>query len=242
MILREKILLGLVGVAAVGAVASYLPAILNPPAGVSARTPIDFSSLTVKVQTSLKKGESTSREKDILAAATTNWLRNPFRDRLLVVEEREEPVVAAPTAEYIAPLPEYVGFLSIGDRLIAIIDGQDYRAGEPIDGGEFQLLRIFSDHIKVLRRGASDPVDVPLAKPFINGKPQELTADPDENEEDGSSSDSERPLVPGPPPLGQETLPPTQVPGVEVVPLPVLPPPVSPAPSPEQSPSSTETR
>lgn len=170
MILREKILLGLVGATAIGAVISYLPALLSPEAAASKRVPIDFTALITEVQVSLKEGESTDREERVLAAATTKWLRNPLRERPLVVEEQIKPL--APPPEYVAPLPKYVGFLGIGDQLIAIIDGEDYRPGDAIKGGEFKLSQIYPDHIELLRRGASDPVNVPLEKAQITGKPK----------------------------------------------------------------------
>ncbi|MGJ8695192.1 MAG: hypothetical protein ACSHYF_02665 [Verrucomicrobiaceae bacterium] len=170
MILREKILLGLVGVSAIGAVIVYAPALLSPPAAASTRTPIDFPALVAKVQQNLKEGESTNREKRVLAAATTEWVRNPLRDRPLVLEEQKD--LSAPLAEFVVPLPEYVGYLNIGGKVIAIIDGQDYRAGEMIEGGEFQVSQIHSDHIELLRRGATDPVNVPLEKPQLTGKQQ----------------------------------------------------------------------
>jgi hypothetical protein len=69
-------------------------------------------------------------------------------------------------------LPKYIGYIDTGLKVIAIIDGNDYRPGEPLLGGEFQLLSIYPDHIELLRRGASDPVDVPLEKPQITQQPQ----------------------------------------------------------------------
>ena len=58
-----------------------------------------------------------------------------------------------------------------GDRTLidAIIDGLDYRPGEAILGGEFQLFQIYPDHIELLRSGATDPVDVSLEKAQITG-------------------------------------------------------------------------
>jgi hypothetical protein len=170
MILREKIILGLAVIASIGAGISYAPALLSPTAAVSKRVPIDFTALIEKVQVSLKQGESKDREERVLATATTKWLRNPLRERPLIVEERIEP--KAPPAEYVVPLPKYVGFLSIGEQLIAIIDGQDYRPGEAIEGGEFKLSQIHPDHIELLRRGATDPVQVPLEEAQITGGSQ----------------------------------------------------------------------
>ncbi len=175
MILREKILLGLVGVTAVGAAIVYLPALLGSPEAKTKRVPVDFPALVNKVQLNLKKGEPTSREKRVLGAATTGWLRNPLRQGPLVVDVPVTPL--APPPEYVAPLPEYIGYLNIGTQVIAIIDGQDYRLGETLKGGEFRLSKIYPHRIELLRRGATDPVNVLLQKPHVTGKPK-VTEEP----------------------------------------------------------------
>ncbi len=239
MILREKILLGLVGVAAVGAGVVYAPALFNPSVEASTRASIDFPTLISKVQLSLKEGESTDREKQILAAVSTKWLSNPLRSRPLVIEEQPEPV-DAPPAEYLTPLPEYIGFLNIGEHVIAIINGQDYRPGETIEGGEFQLMKILPDHIKLLRRGASDPVNVPLEKPFVTGKSEGAAKLQASEGASGSGTGAEPAGGLAPPPVQGAEVPPAPalVPGVEIVPLPVQV--IEGAPSTQEVPSTRE--
>ena len=172
MILREKILLGLVGVAAIGAGIMYVPALINPPAAKSKREPVDFPTLRTKVQLNLKEGESTDREERVLAAATTKWLRNPLGERPLTIDPTVEPTTAPP--KYVIPLPKYVGFLSSGNKLIAIIDGHNYSIGDAIEGGEFTLSQIHAEYVQLLRRGANDPVNVPLEKPQSAELPQSI--------------------------------------------------------------------
>lgn len=156
MTLREKIILGLAATAANGAGLYYAFTLSSPPLASSEPVRTDFSALIAKVQVSLKQGALTDREERVLAAATTQWLRNPLRSRpLLSQDSGSSPAI---------PLPKYIGFINTGSQPIAIIDGHDYRPGEAIQGGEFQLARIYPDYIELLRRGATDPVDVPLEK------------------------------------------------------------------------------
>lgn len=161
MTLREKVILGLTAVAAIGAGLYYASALSSPAAASSTSVRTDFSALIAKVQVSLKQGELTDREERVLAAATTQWLRNPLRSRPLVTLDSESSAAL--------PLPKYIGFINTGPQPIAIIDGQDYRPGEAIQGGEFQLARIYPEYIELLRRGATDPVNVPLEKPTAPG-------------------------------------------------------------------------
>ena len=161
MTLREKIILGLAATAAIGAGIYYASGLSSPAAASPKVVRTDFSPLIARVQVSLEQGELTDREERVLAAATTQWLRNPLRERPLLTQDTETP-----------PLPKYIGFINTGSQPIAIIDGLDYRPGEAIKGGEFQLSKIHPDHIKLLRRGATDPVDVPLEKAQITGGSQ----------------------------------------------------------------------
>jgi hypothetical protein len=152
MTFREKSILGLTATAAIGA-GLYFAFGLGSPAASPERVRPDFSALIATVQASIRQGELTDREERVLAAATTQWLRNPLRERPLLKQDSAS-----------SPLPKYIGFVDVGSQPIAIIDGRDYRAGEAIQGGEFQLSQIHPDHIELLRRGATDPVDVPLEK------------------------------------------------------------------------------
>ena len=158
MTLREKVILSLAATAAIGAGLFYASALFSPAAASPALVRTDYSALIATVQVSLKQGELTDREERVLAAATTPWLRNPLRARPLVTQNSES-----------SPLPKYIGFINTGSQPIAIIDGLDYRPGEAILGGEFQLFQIYPDHIELLRSGATDPVDVSLEKAQITG-------------------------------------------------------------------------
>lgn len=158
---REKIILSLTATAAMAAGIYYVFGLSSPTGGSSRLVITDFSALTAKIQVSLEQSELTNREECVLAAATTQWLRNPLRERPILAQNTESQ-----------PLPQYIGFINTGSEPIAIIDGMDYRAGELIQGGEFQLSQVHPDHIKLLRRGANTPVDVPLEKEQIIGESQ----------------------------------------------------------------------
>jgi len=161
MTLREKIILGLTATAAIGAGLYFAFGLASPAAASPKRVRPDFSALIARVQASIRQGDLTDREERVLAAATTQWLRNPLRERPLLKQDSAS-----------SPLPKYIGFVDVGSQPIAIIDGRDYRAGEAIQGGEFQLSQIHPGHIELLRRGATDPVDVPLEKAQTAGGSQ----------------------------------------------------------------------
>jgi hypothetical protein len=154
MTTREKVFLGLCAAAAIGAAVYYaLPAAGGKSSSLQSK-PADFTALVTQVQVSLKQGALTAREEQLLAGAATQSLRDPLRARPLVSS-------ANGAGEGIA-MPKYTGFINTGPKPIAIIDGRDYRPGEPVLGGEFQLMKIFPDRVELRRRGATDSVRVPL--------------------------------------------------------------------------------
>jgi hypothetical protein len=161
---REQVILGLTATAALGAGGYLAIKKLSPPASGPPTIPIDFNTLITSVQVKLKQGELTEREERILVAATTPWLRDPLRERQ--VETR------APTEAITINLPRYIGYLNVGSKAIAIIDGDDYRVGEMIEGGLFQLTRIDPEHIELTRPGDTDPIKVPLEQVQTTESPE----------------------------------------------------------------------
>lgn len=151
MTTREKTLIGICTVAAIGGVLFYALGFVGsnqerPPEAK------DYTALIAKVQKELKDGKLTSREEAVLKAATTELSRNPFRSGPVEGKVKNKNIKR----------PEYTGFLHVGGHSIAIIGGKDYRAGDLIEGGEFRLVSIFPNRIEVLLNGAKEPTSVPL--------------------------------------------------------------------------------
>ena len=157
---REKILSVLVGIAVLGAGFNYAYKSFAQPDDLVKKSRVDHKTLMTTVQASLREGDSTRRERRVLEAATSPWARDPLRKNQLSPNDT--------SSKSQSPLPKYFGYINTGSKIIAIIDGNDYRSGEFIPGGVFQVLKIYPDHIEILRRGASDPVDVLLEKPETN--------------------------------------------------------------------------
>ncbi len=160
---REKVLLGFCAAAAVGG-GLYYATMIGGSKDKPTTPPKDYTALITKVQVDLKKGALTESEKGILAAATDEWTRDPLRGSALKKEEikpEEDQMI----------LPKYIGFINIGERPIAIIDGDDYRVGETIKGGEFKLIFISKNHVELLLNGANETIEIPLEKENLSGEP-----------------------------------------------------------------------
>ncbi len=157
MTTREKIILGLTAAAALGGGLHFALTSSASETRAAQTEQRDYSELIAEVQENLRQGELTQREEYALATATTQWLRDPLRP---------QPLRSPANNEIFAeiPLPAYTGFINTGPRPIAIINGRDYRAGESVQGGEFLVIEIHPQQVELLRRGASDPVRVPLGQ------------------------------------------------------------------------------
>ena len=161
MTTREKVILGITAVAAIGAGIYSAPSWLGQSTTIAEPVKKDFTALITSVQVKLKQGELTDREENILSAASKPWQRNPLRSQPLFPQGESDSGI---------PMPKYMGFINTGPRPIAIIDGRDYRPGETVQGGEFQVAQIYPEYVELLRRGATDPVDVPIEKPETEGQ------------------------------------------------------------------------
>ena len=153
---REKVILGITALAAIGGGLHFAISPSGEQRSSSAAEREDFNELIAVVQENLRQGEPSDREEYVLATASTQWLRDPLRPRPL------ESTANGTTVEI--PLPRYTGFINTGPRPIAVINGRDYRAGESVQGGEFQVMEVHPDRVELLRRGASDPVQIPLGQ------------------------------------------------------------------------------
>ncbi|MBW2358691.1 MAG: general secretion pathway protein GspB [Deltaproteobacteria bacterium] len=68
-------------------------------------------------------------------------------------------------------LPEvtfsYSGYMEMGDRKIAIIDGMEYKTGEEIVPGGFVIRAIYPNKIVIGIKGKEEEITVPLVEEVL---------------------------------------------------------------------------
>ena len=154
---REKIIVGIMIVAVVaGGIHFLLP---SGERGTAARAP-DFTAVITQVQAGAQAGRLTNREQLMLKRATEPWSRDPFITRLPTTPDLAE----TDAAENDFRLPMFTGFLSIGERALAIIDGREYRQNDWLRGREFRVAAIHPERVELIREGASSPLSIPLTE------------------------------------------------------------------------------
>ena len=106
-----------------------------------------LNTFITKVAEKTKTGPS-KKQAYILNKAQTVWKQDPFVE-LEPKKEREdtgpEPVLDAKV--------KYTGFLQMGDRRLAIINGIEYEAGDQLEQGGFVIRRILPNHVVVVPPG-----------------------------------------------------------------------------------------
>lgn len=135
---REQILLGIMGVVGVGAVISLLlPTGGKLPVAAVSSTPA--TQVVQNVQTALAETTVSPNQLYVLDAAVRQASTNPFKP--LPPGVQLGPKTASQT-EAAAQALSYTGYMSIGNQVLAIVDGLEYRPGEVVGDTGYILKAI----------------------------------------------------------------------------------------------------
>lgn len=154
---REKIIVGImVLTVGYGAIELLLPRAKTGTAAPAAQSSESLNAFITKVADA-SKGASAESSALIIQKAEAGWKQDPF----LVI--RKPPPVDAPspkeTARAITNLA-YSGFLEIGPKRLAIINGMEYEAGDRVNPGGFSIKTILPS--KVIMTSSQGEIVLPL--------------------------------------------------------------------------------
>jgi len=86
-------------------------------------------------------------------------------------QKAHQSTVEADQASEAEVLPEvtfsYSGYMEMGDRKIAIIDGMEYKTGEEIVPGGFVIRAIYPNKIVIGIKGKEEEITVPLVEEVL---------------------------------------------------------------------------
>jgi hypothetical protein len=173
---REKIIIGLV----ILAILYGLFELLSPPAKEDNYTgPGEDNKALNELVAGIDRvitGEGlTQGEQYILASAQDEWPQDPFSDVPLDmleggekgdIEEEIEDMQISETGQVFT----YSGFLVMGDKRIAIIDGQEYEKGDELKSGLYTVQDIDPEKVSIRDNKASRVIIVPIQDKYIEGK------------------------------------------------------------------------
>ncbi|MFO7715685.1 hypothetical protein [Desulfosarcina sp.] len=117
---------------------------------------LDFSQ---KVIQKLKEDTSLAKELYTIRMADRQWDKSPFlkNEALLSDTRQDSPADAADAVGARLDLV-YSGFLEVGTRRLAIINGIEYALGEAIDNQGRYVRRIFPHQVEIGRLNTPDVV------------------------------------------------------------------------------------
>ena len=160
---REMIILGVMAVAVlIAAVDFFMPKKKIPMIDVAQKTEelnTFVSDLTARMGTDSTKGLSAI----IFALAEKDWTQDPFLDSKSYKtwgqskEAAKEGSGATQKIEFV-----YSGYLEVRGKRMAIINGMEYKEGDPLDVRGYFLKNISATRVVIENRGSKATLNVPL--------------------------------------------------------------------------------
>ena len=157
---REKIIVGLMLLTvAYGVYAVFFEGKAKPQETIAFSATDQLESLSAfitKVAEASKAGHSRGDEY-IVQQAEAEWKQDP----LISVELKDRPESELQQARQVTriPIPDlkvaYTGFMQMGDRKFAIINGVEYAAGDRIEQGDYILRSITPRQVVIVSTGRS---------------------------------------------------------------------------------------
>ena len=158
---REQIILGLMG-AAVLAAGLYLlwPSKEPPPQRMTEQTMKDNLKAAEDQLQSLDRIKLSPREVHAVTGSQEPWPADPMAPK---PPEREAQVDRQQF--------QYTGFVRVGERSLAVINGREYQVGEQLETGGFEVAQISPEAVVLRSLQRKDEVRIPYQDPsFFTGR------------------------------------------------------------------------
>jgi hypothetical protein len=173
---REKIIIGLVTLAVLYGLFELLwhPAIKDTYTGIGEDNKA-LNELVAGIDRVITGEGLTQAEQYTLVSAQDEWPQDPFSDVPLdMLEVGDMADIEETVADMQISEPDpgfyYSGFLIMGDKRIAIIDGQEYEKGDELKSGLYTVQGIDPEKVTIRDKKSSRVFIVPIRDKFIEGK------------------------------------------------------------------------
>jgi hypothetical protein len=129
----------------------------------------EVAQLSTTVSQSVQKADLEEKERFILEAAAAPWARNPFyvwpppREEDMIPEEDRLTEEAMELRQAIT----YSGYLEMGAKRMAVINGMEYQVGEMLQGREFIVMAITPDEVTLLSKRSDQEIKIPYEDEFF---------------------------------------------------------------------------
>jgi type II secretory pathway component PulC len=132
---------------------------------------VDMAQKTAELQTfvagltaGLGQESSKSPSALIFSRAEKEWAQDPFLDARAYKSWSQVKATAATAGAAVAPKIEFVysGYLEVGRKRMAIINGMEYGEGDGLDTKGYMLKSVSPASVVIENRGIGATVNVPL--------------------------------------------------------------------------------
>jgi hypothetical protein len=158
---RERIILGVMGAAILVSLAYLLWPAAAPPSPEMTPEKLADSKKAGEAQLSaLERIQLSAREIHAVTGGQQPWPRDPLGPK------PPEPEVAVDRDKF-----RYSGFVRVGARSLAVINGREYQAGEQLESGGFEVLEITPEAVVLQGGPHNGTVRIPYQDPsFFTGR------------------------------------------------------------------------
>lgn len=155
---REKTLVGLMLLAVVyGIYTLFLASPQQTDGGKGGREQKSLNQFIIQIAQKTNTA-ATGDQGYILKKAQQDWQRDPLAR---IASEKSDD--ADRQWNMLKSALVYTGFLQMGDKRLAIINGTEYESGDLLEPGGYVIRRIYPDHVVIsARSGNKKPITLPM--------------------------------------------------------------------------------
>ncbi len=156
---REKIILGLMAIVVLYAAFEFLTSSKKEQGVDMGHKSAELNTFVTDLTVNLGKDTSKNLSDLVFSRAEKEWTQDPFLDSKAyrLWTEAKTPAKTVPKMEF-----AYTGYLEVGRKRMAIINGVEYREGEALDVKGFVLKTISSTRVAIEDRATKKLLNFPL--------------------------------------------------------------------------------
>jgi len=138
----------------------------SPDTAAKATSMIDLTAFITEITAAMSREAPSPADRHIMKQAEAPWLRDPFFDRKRFRELVQAPETAL-AAKASMPAAKrvrfsYTGYVDVGHKKIAIVNGNEYVKGDALDVEGYILGGITPSKITVYHKESQRTLEIPL--------------------------------------------------------------------------------
>jgi len=132
----------------------------------AAKQGIDMGTFSSEITVTLAKDTPSPVDAYMIKRAEAAWLRDPFYEqnsyRQLTAADEPPPAVVAAAVSAEKSKFNYTGYVDMGRKKIAILNGNEYAVGDALDVDGYVVNGIYPDRIVIYHKETRQMLEIPL--------------------------------------------------------------------------------